>query len=390
MSQTIICSCGRQLRASKSHVGRTVTCPNCNIIHPVLSPDVPAAAPDAPVPEAAPAQPARSWGPTLWRVLGLLFIAVALTLAGGAVWWTWPTEPDVDELRYVPRGQRGLVVVRVAELWNVPEVRKGLAEAARLSPEADLASSLEKATGLRPQDVERAYLALPALGPRFTLAVLKTARPYDRAKVLELLGGPQPQEVFQKQFYVGPITPGWAPTVVFLSPRVLMYGNEVNVRLALGMAASGSEHDPYTLKLIEDSKEHLLVVRGLPSPTGRTLYLHRRGIPQPPWSLVQTQLESIVLKMDIGARARLTGTAPLRSFADVEDFTRWTRQTQKQAVAYLARLAKEDRQPYAELASALDESELKVEGKEAQFSAAGDGEGVVASLALLYATTRGR
>jgi hypothetical protein len=143
-----------------------------------------------PVPELAPHQPALNARSLFWRVLGLLLLAVLLAGAGAVVWWPRPTEPDVDEFQYVPRDARWLVVARVAELWEVPEVRDGLATAARLSPEADLASALERTTGLRPQDVERAYLALPSPRSSPTLAVLKTARPYDRDRLLELLGGP--------------------------------------------------------------------------------------------------------------------------------------------------------------------------------------------------------
>jgi hypothetical protein len=129
-----------------------------------------------------------------------LAAAAALTAAGpgtsadvpkgGAV--AAPLPPD---LAWVSPSAAGVLSVRVADLWDHPALKANRVQLLEAVP--DLVPGFEKQFGVKPAEVERLTLVLPRLpergGPE-PLVYLRTAKPYDRAKVVAALGSAAREE----------------------------------------------------------------------------------------------------------------------------------------------------------------------------------------------------
>ncbi|MGL4549766.1 MAG: hypothetical protein ACRC33_01155 [Gemmataceae bacterium] len=216
------CPCGKQLRVSESHAGRTVRCPGCGTPH-VVRPGT-TTAPGRPA--VKPALPATAL-PTLLRAAAILLLVFGSGVAG---WWALrPAGAAGDEAGLLPDDAELIGLARPAELWAVPEVREAFGEGP-----GSAVVRFAGWTGIRPEQVER--LALVAYRPaqRRVWAVVRTAEPYD-ATHFERLAGPR-RGAFAREGYVVALTPddnrvAFAP----VGPRLLVMGDEESVKVALGL-----------------------------------------------------------------------------------------------------------------------------------------------------------
>ena len=62
---------------------------------------------------------------------------LAVLLACGAAGSDGPKPADLDDLALIPADARGFLSVRVADLWQTPAVRKGVANAKKRDPKLE-------------------------------------------------------------------------------------------------------------------------------------------------------------------------------------------------------------------------------------------------------------
>ncbi len=217
-----VCPCGNVLRVGERHVGRTVLCPACG--KPlVVPPQIDQPGPSAPKPHAAaPVRRPSAWG-------GVLATLVALALVAVGAWWWWTREPSgpfADLLDYVTPDAEVVGRVRLAEMWaKMPARRAG---------DSDPGAGLERDTGLRPEEIERAWVVWHRPAEDVGWVVIRTRKAYTRNKVLSRLDNVESEEAGGQRMHSGnPVGHAGRAAVAFLDARTLLVGSVTGVRLAL-------------------------------------------------------------------------------------------------------------------------------------------------------------
>jgi len=154
-------------------------------------------------------------------------VVLGLLLADGVVSAPAPPVPkgDAGDLALVPADAQGLITLRIADLYKLDIVRKGLAALEKQSgAKTDFVAELRKATGLAPADVERFTSVIVDAKADVSYAIVSTTKPYDRARLLDKLGGAKTVKHGGRTYHVGKIAS--APSDVamyFVNPRVIVY-----------------------------------------------------------------------------------------------------------------------------------------------------------------------
>jgi hypothetical protein len=286
------CPCGKQLRVSESHIGRTVRCPGCGTPHVVK------AGPTA----AGPAQQARPALPPT-RLPMLLRLAAILLLIGGvgfAGWWMLRPAAAGDEEGLYADAEL-IAILRPAELWAVPEVREAADEGME-SPVTRFAGW----TGLRPGQVERFALVAYRPAERQVWAVAHTVEPYDPAL---LNRNPMVDHgVFARQPYVVIQTHDRGRLALALvGPRTLVLGDEESLKTALGLRARRAVPGPLAA-LPALARGHQVAIGFNPSEGWQE---RLPALPVPGVNNLLSGVRGATLLLDVGERTRLTATAEL-------------------------------------------------------------------------------
>jgi hypothetical protein len=136
------------------------------------------------------------------RVLGWLLPAVAAGLLAAV-----PTAAPADkalpaDVAVIPVDAAMAVAFRVADLWG-GDFAKPVRE--KLGKDVDeLAATMEKGLGYRPEDIERLIVLQAAFGPGTEAFVVTLKKPYDLARVLRPLGPKTKEEKYKgKTLHVG-------------------------------------------------------------------------------------------------------------------------------------------------------------------------------------------
>jgi len=315
---------------------------------------VPADAGDAPAPPAralAPTPPTPK--PWAWGVLAAL---AAVALVAGAWWWLASGDGRlVDPLDYVAPDADLLGHARLAVIW------------ARAAPGNEAGESIERETGLRPDEVESLWIVWHRPADEVGWAVIRTRVRYTRDKILSRLRDVEASDVGGHVMHVGrPLHADGKAAVAFLDPRTLLAGSIAGVRLALERdkgqrvgGRAGPAHAEFLLR------------------PGAALPFHLPGL---------AGLRGARLALDVGDKATLRGTAKL---AGAEEAA-MTRDTLEGAVQ-LGRLTLQARHflgaPGAEAGLALERllSGVKLEsvGEDVMIEAEGDAAEVMRGLAAL-------
>ena len=323
------CDCGKEFKVKPEFAGRSTKCPACGqtlVIPgnraspapaPVKVPSPPEAAPaaasagwdeidtpaDKPIDEQPPPKrrPPRRRSPALVIVLGIL--AVALAGTGGAFGWVWwqnrdtnkpidrsarsaptsfPKNPEDEaneaaskidlgeDLNLVPKDAKAFVAVRVADLVASPLVQQLRKQPlALLMPDPD--KEMERLVGLKPADVERITAVAPVPNPTVYWAMAYCRKPYDEAKILQLLGATEERQHKGKTYYYSEAR---NIAVYFPKDRLLVAGPEEGVRLFILPPESISKGMSIPLKLAATERHHLtgavrlppIILNALPIP----------------------------------------------------------------------------------------------------------------------------
>jgi hypothetical protein len=226
------CPCGKQLRVSESHVGRTVRCPGCGTPH-VVKADRTAAVPSRQDTTAPPPMVL----PVLLRIAAILLLVAGVGLAG---WWLLGLGTSGGDEEGLYADAELIAILRPAELWAVPEVREAVGEG-RDNP----VTQFEGWTSLRPQQVERFTLVAYRPTEQLVWGVVHTVEPYDPAL---LNRNPVVDHgIFARQPYVVIQTPDRGKLALALvAPRVLILGDVESVKTALGLRARRAAPGPLT------------------------------------------------------------------------------------------------------------------------------------------------
>jgi hypothetical protein len=199
-------------------------------------------------------------------LLGVL--AALLLLAGGgfAGWWFFMRGPDLA--KFVPGDAEIFVSIRMADAWKVNATKDALASLKQIDPKyADLGSSMEKETGLKPEDVERiTFIAEDADNKDKRWSVVSTLKPYDREKIKSNLTNVTTAKHEGKTYIVGKDKDGAKEAFYFASSRLFVEGSEEGLKRALSVAAGKPTKGPMDepLKLAK-GKAHLVIGYNFPA-----------------------------------------------------------------------------------------------------------------------------
>jgi hypothetical protein len=160
------------------------------------------------------------------------------------------------DLQLVPGDATGFVSLRVADVWNTEAVKKLLE---KLPPDAkSTTDQVEKATGLSLADIERVTVVWRDFKDKPDYVVVATAKPYDRAKVLDLGFGVKPEEskVGGRSYYLHPMVGAIAP----VTDRVFIVGEAEAVKKLLGEPERRKVEGPLAeaINLAAAGKHHLV------------------------------------------------------------------------------------------------------------------------------------
>jgi hypothetical protein len=179
--------------------------------------------------------------------------------------------PPVSDLAFVPGDARGLFSVRVAELWNSRPIQK-----AWMKLPEDVRARVEQASqqiGFDMTDYDRITAVIKNEVKQEIWAVIRTTRPFDRAKREKLLQGAR-EIHWEKRSYKGfgyqLATAASAqegqlePLAVYLaSDHVLVAGTEPGLHGALDYFKAGGKGGDQArarvLDLIEQGKHHVVM-----------------------------------------------------------------------------------------------------------------------------------
>jgi hypothetical protein len=272
MTLQLVCECGNQLRVPEEHAGRRVKCPRCGASQ-VVPQQLPAPG-HAVRRQTEPVKFPRLVGPAL---------ALAVLLGAVAAGWWWffgKGEASVaEDLSLIPSDAPAFVSVRVRDLWATPMAKQILTEARNRDPlGSDLTSRIERATGFPPEDIERVSLVGVDLERQLGWAVVKTARPYDREKVRLLLQRTREGTYQGKTYYTGDDPEERPLTLHFVSPTILVVGNEDGVKSCIAYSRSPTRGAKGALSPVLALCEgpHHLVAGFHPTPEARE---HLNGNP---------------------------------------------------------------------------------------------------------------
>jgi hypothetical protein len=173
----------------------------------------------------------------------------------------------------VPRDALGFVSVRVADIWNQPEVKQAQMLIGMMAPAL---AEAEKATGMTLGDLERFTVVFPTQDTSNAFAIVAASKPYDQQKILAtFFPQAQPRSAEGKSYHVA-----GAGAVAFLNDRiaVMCAASAMPALLKRSSQAGGNGALAEPLKLAE-SKKYPIVAAAIP-PAERLQGLKKE--PPPP------------------------------------------------------------------------------------------------------------
>jgi hypothetical protein len=208
-------------------------------------------------------------------------------------------EPPDADLALVPADAAGVVVVRIADLWN-SEGAAGFRKMARDNPKfVRVLDELQKQTGLSGPDVERLIVILPEPGgPGGEFIVISTVKPYDRAKVLAaIVPDPQEKKAGGKAYYVSGKRE--REGVYPVSPRTFIVSpHAADLEKYLERPAEKKAMGPLSDALARAREKHAIVI-GLNGP--RLARELKKNLPQAAMPLLPLfEAASATLSIDAG------------------------------------------------------------------------------------------
>jgi hypothetical protein len=195
--------------------------------------------------------------------VGLLIgigVGVFLLLAGGGV-LTWfllrSGGGSASDLAFVPGDAQGFAAVQVAALWKTPLAQQLVQE---MPPDARKnLDEMEKKTGLKPDDIDRAVWVGRDRDMKQMWTVLSTTKPIDRKKMLAEMDLDPAERQHQGKTYQVSKTKGGC--VHFVNDRMVLLANEEEaLKAALNQIAKPSKGTQLagSLKLV-DGRNHVVV-----------------------------------------------------------------------------------------------------------------------------------
>jgi hypothetical protein len=120
----------------------------------------------------------------------LIASAVGLLIGLGLGIWLFFFSGPSGDLALVPADAQGFVTIRAAELWKSVPVQDAVQAAGR--DVTDALTSLEQATGFKPEDIERVTVVVKdaTVKPPSLWVIVTAGKPWDSKKVLEAAGMP--------------------------------------------------------------------------------------------------------------------------------------------------------------------------------------------------------
>jgi hypothetical protein len=234
-----------------------------------------------------------------------------LVACGVLTWWVFRSKqaptPEGDDLALIPANAQAFLGIHLAELWKTPAMREALRERRERDPEAeDPAETLDRQTGLRPEQVERLTVVTIDSGRRLGWAVARTLAAYDRARVLHRLGSSR--QVFHQgqSYHLGMGADGRPAAVSFVGTRVLVAGPEEGVRLCLELAGKASKRPLESVISLLASGQHTAVAGVNPQASGETMKL-QAGLP------TLENIRLITATLDVNEKVVLEAKAELVS-----------------------------------------------------------------------------
>jgi hypothetical protein len=308
------CVCGKGLQAQTSSAGRLVRCPACgdnvtipgpeggsesrlradkpsSVARKISRPKLPeedipeleeVEAVDESDPEEEPeeeAAPRRKKGASksvrinkgkkqgsrvlLWLGLSALLLIVLCGAGAGVAWWMLRPKEVTDDLSLVSGDAQGLISMRLSELATSETFKK---VAAAPTPQNGMLATMERETGLKPEQVERFTFVITNISDPINGGwyVVRTKAPYDRSKILQTMGTTREVTVEGKTFLVGAIPTNSA---YFAGSQVLVLGSEAGLRVFAQRTATpraASPLDP-ALAMIAENQHHIVATM-IPDP----------------------------------------------------------------------------------------------------------------------------
>src|SRR5579883_3036676 len=248
------CECGKEFKVKPEFAGRSTKCPACGqaLVVPggqaPLPPEMPqvetaagaltdswkeeiAAEKDRDDQPPLKKRPARRRSRALLIAVGVIVVLVAGAGGGAAYYWLlrpfWEAGKPIarkpangpslasandpndaaekvdlgEDLNLVPKDAVGFAAVRLADWVASPLVQQLRKQPlALLLPDPD--KEMERTVGLKPADIERVTLVLPVMNIKAAYwTMVFTRKPYDQAKILQLLGPTQEKQLRGKKYH---------------------------------------------------------------------------------------------------------------------------------------------------------------------------------------------
>jgi hypothetical protein len=278
--------CGRQLEALAEDAGCCTPCPGCKA--QVL----------------IPADRRR-------RVLALALVVLGVVLAGAGVWWYFWRQvgndgPEVAALDLIPADAEGFVSVRLAEVWANPAVQNAVQAARERDPrQEDLATRLERNTGLRPEELEQVHVIGVDRNWRHGWVVARTHASIDRPRVLSRLSNNRRSVRHEgRRYHLGHTDEGEELAVHFAGPRVLVIAAEEGMKRCLELAVRPVRTGPLE-EIIALTREKSQVVAGLNGASAGVVRFRDNPLLKP---LADVRLARVTLDVDRNAVLDLRAT----------------------------------------------------------------------------------
>lgn len=260
----------------------------------------------------------HSWSAHARRGSCVALLWVGLLLGGAAPLLHAQPAGLPTDLAFVPADAVGVVVCRVADLWN-GEVGQSLRKHAGKALDPFLAE-MEKGTGFGPGDIERGILAFSMpqgiSRPPEMLFLITTTRPYAKDKLKALVPELREQQHKGKSYYVsGKPSPGPNLGVAFLSDRLVAVAEPPALMQLLERGTGTGPRGQLAAALgqLEKGKHHFYSVSSL-APILKELPRDLPPEAEPFKALLKARFatQAISLGKDIRAQVALT-------FADADE-----------------------------------------------------------------------
>jgi len=153
----------------------------------------------------------------------------------------------------------------VADLWGKPEVQAALEAARQKDPkQEDPAARMERETGLKPGEVERAHLVIldAAQDQKLGWVVVRTVKPYDRDRILSHLKDRAEKRHKDRRYYLSKNEQGQEVAVHFGGPRVIVVcDREEAMKRCMELAEMPVKEGPLaaTVKQADEGKSQVVV-----------------------------------------------------------------------------------------------------------------------------------